>query len=75
MAASDLLTSCDSAIARVLTALAAGDDLTEINEGPIRIKRESPAELLKALRSLRQELQAETDTDRRAGVCFYGGVQ
>lgn len=72
---SELLTSCETAIATVLTALAAGDDLTEIQEGPLKIKRASPELLLKALRELKAELQAEVSTDRRAGVMYYGGAQ
>ena len=71
---SEMVTLLDSAISAVLTDLAAGKFVTEYNEGPIRVKKESPTDLLKELRAQRDAFMAEADTQRRPGVCSFGGA-
>lgn len=69
----ELLTATESAIQKVLERMATGDTLVEITEGPIRVKRESPTALLRALREMRDTFSAEAQTTRRAAVaCNHG---
>lgn len=70
----DLLAATESAISKVLERLATGDAIVEITEGPIRVKRESPTALLRALREMRDTFAAEAQTTRSAAVAYNHGV-
>ena len=71
----ELLAQIDNAIATVTLAIVNGKTITEWKEGSISVKRESPAELLRALRDLRTTLSADDGSGRSAsvGVC-HGAV-
>jgi hypothetical protein len=73
----EILAKIDEAILNVTTELAAGNRIIEVWEGPIKIKKSSPEELLKTLREMRSiyAAGAMTETDRRPGCLFYGGRQ
>ena len=69
----EILASIDTGIATVLSAIASGNSITEYEEGPVRVKRNSPSELLAALRAMRREFAPAATTDRRGAAAFYGG--
>lgn len=71
---SDLRTAVDTAIAKVLAKIASGQTITEYNEDGLRVKRDSPAELLKALKEMRSALSADDDAPRCARVATFSGA-
>lgn len=71
---SELRSAVDSAISNVLTKIAAGEIVTEYREGPLSVKRDSPAELLKALREMRSALSVDDGQGRRASVAMVRGA-
>lgn len=64
----------DAAITAVLDKIAAGQTVTEWREGAIQVKRDTPAELLRALRDMRAALSDDEQTGRCASVCMTRGV-
>lgn len=69
----EILAAIDTGIATVLSKIASGDTITEYEEGPVRVKKNSPSELLAALRAMRAEFAHASATDRRGASAFYGG--
>lgn len=71
----EIVAQLDAAILNVTTKIAAGDAITEYWEGEVKVKKESPAELLKTLRTMRDmyAAAAQTDTEREPGLMYYGG--
>ena len=71
---SSILDSINAGIAKVLEAIAAGDWLTEWKEGPLSVKKESPAALLRTLQDMAAAYEATTET-RSAGVAISRGAR
>lgn len=69
----ELLTSIDAGITACTAAIASGNTITEWEEGPIRVKKSSTADLLTALMEMRKHFAHAGATDRRAAAAFYGG--
>ena len=73
---STLYDAVTAAIAQVVSDIAAGKNVTEWREGTIVVKRESPSELLKALRTIRDGLSpGSSGSGRSASVGFSYGAQ
>lgn len=70
---SELRASVDSAISAVVAKIAAGQTITEWKEGSIHVKRSSPEELLRALKTMRDALSDDAGTGRCASVGMYRG--
>ncbi len=64
-----MLTSIDAAIARIL----AGEFIVEWNEGPVRVKKSDPMDLLKTLQGMRDYYSAAASTDRSAARATFTG--
>lgn len=69
----EMLTAVQNGIVAVLASMASGSPIVEWSEGPVRVKKSDPAELLKTLRMLEKEYLPAADTDRSAAVGTFGG--
>ena len=71
---SDLRAQADAALSAVLTQIAAGKTVTEWREGSIHVKRDTPAELIKALKAIRDSLDPGDPEQRQASVWMFRGA-
>lgn len=70
----EYLAALKTARSAVVAKLAGGQAITEYAEGGVRIKKESPAALLKAIDEQIRLIEPRVET-REAGVgCFRGAV-
>lgn len=70
----EILTSIKAGIAAVTAQIAAGNWIIEYREGPVHVKKASPAELLAALEELRGTYEARTEDRAPSVSCFRGAV-
>lgn len=70
----EMITKIDTAMAAIVDGMASGSTIIEWNDGPLRVRNESPALLLADLRKLRNEYLALVSVaDRRPAILVPRG--